>query len=144
MKVLYIICSAYIQFNFVCFAEIPIIIIGNKSDKTEDRQVPREKGQFLAINEGTQFMEVSAKNNECVYDCFSQLIKKVIMMQNSCSSKTERSQTIRLEATTSRIYSQLYSSDSLGLPPTRLSMISESGSHPPEVVHSSPLTYLCC
>ena len=106
--------------------------------------MPREQGQFLAINEGTQFMEVSAKNNECVHECFTQLIKRVIMMQNSCSSKTDRSQTIRLEATTSRIYSQFYNSDSLGLPPDRLSVISESGPHPPEVVHASPLTYLCC
>ncbi|KAI6652786.1 Ras-related protein Rab-13 [Oopsacas minuta] len=132
--------------------DLPIIIIGNKLDKNEDRKVPRERGQVLAINEGTQFMEVSAKNNDGVHACFMQLIKKIIMMQNNCSGKSDRSPTIRLEATASRIYSQIYDSESVslessqGLRRSRLYTISESGIEEPVAVamHSSPMADLCC
>ena len=59
----------------------------------KERKVPRERGQVLAINEGTMFMEVSAKNNKCVESCFTEVIKRIIYLEsmNSTYSRSSRS-----------------------------------------------------
>ena len=47
-----------------------IIIIGNKSDLEEKRQVSTEEGQRFAKEEGLVFLETSAKSSENVEDAF--------------------------------------------------------------------------
>ena len=90
-------------------------------------------------------MEVSAKENICVHDCFVELIKRIIMMEHSFSARSERSPTIRLEATNSRVYSQMYNSESVSLAGPRMSGIcEESPQQQPSHKDSSPMADLCC
>lgn len=51
--------------------KIPVVIIGNKSDLTEERQVETHEGQELARKFHCSFMETSAKSGENVKDAFS-------------------------------------------------------------------------
>lgn len=44
--------------------EVPIMIVGNKKDESQKREVSAELGQKLATNWGCGFIETSAKNNE--------------------------------------------------------------------------------
>jgi hypothetical protein len=43
------------------------MLVGNKADLEESRQVPRELGQAQADRLGIQFMETSAKSDSGVY-----------------------------------------------------------------------------
>ena len=57
----------------------PIIVIGNKSDLDDKRQVSYEEGKNFAKNKGYNFYETSAKTgeniNEAFNDIFEQLFK---------------------------------------------------------------------
>ena len=57
----------------------PVIIVGNKIDLEDKRQVTTEEGEEFAKNHGYNFFEVSAKTGknvkEAFYDIFEQLYK---------------------------------------------------------------------
>ena len=57
----------------------PVIIVGNKIDLEDKRQVTTEEGENFAKNHGYNFFEVSAKTGknvkEAFYDIFEQLYK---------------------------------------------------------------------
>ena len=53
--------------------EIPIYLIGNKSDLEESRVIQREDGENLAKQFGTKFYETSCKTGEGVEKCFNDL-----------------------------------------------------------------------
>ena len=56
---------------------VPIVIVGNKCDLKEDRDVTFEEGKQLADKWGCPFYEASAKekiNNEV---CFFQLVREI-------------------------------------------------------------------
>ena len=46
------------------------ILVGNKSDLVEQRQVSKERGKQLADSFGIPFIETSAKNNENIEKLF--------------------------------------------------------------------------
>ena len=46
------------------------ILVGNKCDLNERRQVPKEKGKQLADSYGIPFLETSAKSNENIEKLF--------------------------------------------------------------------------
>ena len=46
------------------------ILVGNKCDLIEKRQVPKEKGKQLADSYGIPFLETSAKSNENIEKLF--------------------------------------------------------------------------
>ena len=54
------------------------ILIGNKSDLEEDREISKEEGQAFANRNGMQFMETSAKMNTNVDEAFQALGKLMI------------------------------------------------------------------
>ena len=62
-------------------SKIPIIIVGNKADLVESREVSYEEGEIFAKNYGFHFYEVSAKTGmnvkEAFDDIFEQLYKKL-------------------------------------------------------------------
>lgn len=47
---------------------IPKVVVGNKCDLEEKREVTREEGQRMADNYGATFFEISAKTNVNVYE----------------------------------------------------------------------------
>ncbi|KAK5971013.1 GTP-binding protein Di-Ras3 [Trichostrongylus colubriformis] len=55
-------------------SEVPIMLVGNKSDDQERREVTRETGAKLAAKWGTGFIETSAKNNNNITELFQQLL----------------------------------------------------------------------
>jgi len=55
-------------------SSVPIVLVGNKSDLHNERQVSVEKGKKLAEEMKAFFLETSAKENQNVGDIFSKLI----------------------------------------------------------------------
>jgi small GTP-binding protein len=60
---------------------VPLIIVGNKSDLVEERQVSTENGEELAQRQGLIFLETSAKTNTNIEAAFERLSKKLIEME---------------------------------------------------------------
>ncbi|KJH41879.1 hypothetical protein DICVIV_12145 [Dictyocaulus viviparus] len=50
------------------------MLVGNKSDDEERREVTTETGSKLASKWGTGFIETSAKNNDNITELFQQLL----------------------------------------------------------------------
>merc|ERR1719150_2255282 len=62
---------------------IPLILVGNKCDLTDEREVTKEEATRLAENEWeVPFFETSAKTNINVEACFHQLIREIKKSKN--------------------------------------------------------------
>ena len=61
--------------------KIKIIMLGNKVDLADERQVPLEEARAFAQQRGYYYMEVSAKTNanNCVMKAFQELVKSVLV-----------------------------------------------------------------
>ena len=57
------------------------ILVGNKCDLNDKRQVPKIKGQQLADSYGIPFLETSAKSNENINKLFEDSTKAFIEKQ---------------------------------------------------------------
>ena len=77
------------------------ILIGNKSDLEESREVTKEEGQAFAKANNMQFMETSAKMNTNVSEAFEALAK-IIMEFNSDknvkNNRDERKKSIKVSS----------------------------------------------
>lgn len=60
-----------------CKEDIKIILLGNKIDLEDKREVPSEEGANFAAENGYMFMETSCLQNKYVADCFETLIEIV-------------------------------------------------------------------
>lgn len=56
---------------------IPIVIVGNKRDKYQERQVSTEEAKMLASQLGCEFHETSAKNGTNVEAAFKSLVRLI-------------------------------------------------------------------
>jgi GTPase KRas protein len=56
---------------------VPIVLIGNKSDLFDDREVTPEEGEAMARRWGVPFYETSALTGEHVKDAYQQLIREI-------------------------------------------------------------------
>mmetsp|Transcript_13887 Transcript_13887/g.21647 ORF Transcript_13887/g.21647 Transcript_13887/m.21647 type:complete len:141 (+) Transcript_13887:167-589(+) len=54
-----------------------IVLVGNKCDLTDKRQVSTEEAQELAGYYGIPYLETSAKNNICVEESFTTMSRKI-------------------------------------------------------------------
>lgn len=57
--------------------EVPILLVGNKSDLTEERSVSFEEGEKLAKQFNCQFLETSAKQGINVDRAFFDLVRRI-------------------------------------------------------------------
>lgn len=55
----------------------PIIIVGNKRDQFNDREVTTEEGRVLAQHLGCEFFETSARLNQNVEPAFKALVRQI-------------------------------------------------------------------
>lgn len=55
----------------------PIVIVGNKRDQGNDREVSMEEGRALAQQLGCEFFETSARLNQNVEQAFRQLVRMI-------------------------------------------------------------------
>jgi small GTP-binding protein len=62
---------------------VPLIVVGNKCDLIEKRQVPTETGEELGQKQGIIFLETSAKTNTNIDAAFEELSKKLVEHENS-------------------------------------------------------------
>lgn len=68
--------------------KVPVVLIGNKSDLVDQRQVSTESGKELAQFFNCPFLETSAKKREFVEEAFYQLVREIRKDQaRSLSSK---------------------------------------------------------
>lgn len=69
--------------------DMVIILVANKSDLDQSREVEREEGKGFAETEGLCFMETSALQNLNVEEAFLQMITKIhdIISQKSLEAK---------------------------------------------------------
>ena len=58
------------------------ILIGNKCDLEQEREIQFEEGQAFANRNGMQFVETSAKNNTNINEAFEALAKLMIQFSN--------------------------------------------------------------
>ena len=57
--------------------DMVVVLVGNKSDLSESREVSLEEGRNLAETEGLFFMETSALQNLNVEEAFLRMITKI-------------------------------------------------------------------
>ncbi|KAJ3433229.1 ras-like protein rasd [Anaeramoeba flamelloides] len=57
--------------------EVPMIIVGNKNDLENERQVSQEEGRDLAKSFNCPFMETSAKTRTNVEESFFELVREI-------------------------------------------------------------------
>jgi len=56
---------------------VPFVLVGNKCDLQDDREVPMERGQSLAKDLGCPFLEASAKTRTHVVESFEALVREI-------------------------------------------------------------------
>jgi GTPase KRas protein len=56
---------------------VPIVIVGNKKDYYNGREVSTEEGKMLADSLGCDFFETSAKTNSNVENCFKSVVRHI-------------------------------------------------------------------
>lgn len=67
---------------------IPIVIVGNKRDLYNNREVSTDEGKMLAQRMGCDFYETSAKQNANVEAAFKSLVRGVKVAKNGGDSST--------------------------------------------------------
>ncbi len=60
--------------------KLPIVLVGNKSDLVNDRVVSRNEALDFARESKVKYMEISAKTNENVTECFLTLTRMMMEM----------------------------------------------------------------
>ena len=69
--------------------DVLIILIGNKCDCEEGREITTKEGIDFANKYGMKFFETSARNNINVSEAFQMLVR--LLIENSIQNKNERS-----------------------------------------------------
>ena len=67
------------------------ILIGNKCDLTDDREIQSDEGKAFALRNGMEFMETSAKMNTNVTEAFETLGKLMIEFNSKSNNLTQNS-----------------------------------------------------
>ena len=65
------------------------ILLGNKCDLNDDREIQTEEGQAFAIRNGMEFMETSAKMNTNVSEAFETLGKLMIDFNSKVNNNSQ-------------------------------------------------------
>ena len=73
------------------------ILIGNKSDLEEKREIQKDEGEAFAMRNGMQFIETSAKNNTNVSEAFEALAKIMVYSSNKRNAIKNEKKNIKVE-----------------------------------------------
>ena len=66
------------------------ILIGNKCDLTDDREIQSDEGKAFALRNGMEFMETSAKMNTNVTEAFETLGKLMIEFNSKSNTTSQK------------------------------------------------------
>ena len=58
--------------------DVEKMILGNKCDMEEQRQIPKERGESISRDNGITFLETSAKNNINIEEAFMQISERIL------------------------------------------------------------------
>ena len=72
------------------------ILIGNKCDLEEEREISKDEGEAFAMRNGMQYIETSAKINTNVNEAFEALSKIMIEYYSKKSSANNENKTIKM------------------------------------------------
>jgi small GTP-binding protein len=72
--------------------EMPLVLIGNKCDLEDQREVPKEKGEQWAKDRRSPFFEVSAKINHNVNECFIAVVKEINTWRDAHPDKAAKAE----------------------------------------------------
>ena len=67
--------------------KVVVILVGNKCDLEEKRQVSKEEGEQLAQELNLPFFECSAKENKNINEAFNGLVAKLIINYQNVEGK---------------------------------------------------------
>jgi GTPase KRas protein len=67
--------------------EVPFVLVGNKCDLEQDREIPYEKGQKLAQDLKCPFLEASAKTRHNVVEAFETLVREIKKFRNKTQTE---------------------------------------------------------
>jgi len=76
---------------------IPCVLVGNKCDLTEDREVQAATGQALATEFGWKFLEASAKTKNNVVEAFEEIVRSIRVYRNGNGKDSSSEQTAQVE-----------------------------------------------
>ena len=65
-----------------CKNDIKVILIGNKIDLEDNREVTTEEGYDFALQNGYMFIETSCLTNENIYDALEAIIYETFLIKN--------------------------------------------------------------
>ena len=71
--------------------DFPIILLGNKCDLENERQVQREEGEQIAIEKGIKFLETSNKEGINIKESVKELVDMILKNKKSNSDKNIKS-----------------------------------------------------
>jgi len=77
--------------------QVPFVLVGNKCDLEDSREVSKEKGSELAHKLKCKFLETSAKDRVNVSECFFELVKDIqkYRLAHAPKEHTEAKPTVR-------------------------------------------------
>eukprot|EP01130_Rhizamoeba_saxonica_P005226 TRINITY_DN2096_c0_g1_i1.p1 TRINITY_DN2096_c0_g1~~TRINITY_DN2096_c0_g1_i1.p1 ORF type:complete len:211 (-),score=59.14 TRINITY_DN2096_c0_g1_i1:53-643(-) len=73
--------------------DVPFVLVGNKCDLVEQREVPTEKGQSLANELNCPFLEASAKTRQNVVEVFEAIVREIKTKRNDDVSSATSGET---------------------------------------------------
>lgn len=71
--------------------DVPLLLVGNKCDLNNERQVPREEAEAMAKRLGCSYVETSAKNNIEIEAAFAGLVNNCVSQRIAIAKKIEKS-----------------------------------------------------
>ena len=73
--------------------DVCVILVGTKSDLSDERVVSTEEGRKLAESEGIKFFETSAKENLNIDEAFLELVKDINVVLSKKKNDTQVTRT---------------------------------------------------
>ena len=80
--------------------DFPVILLGNKCDLENERQVQREEGEQIANEKGIKFLETSNKNGKNIKESVKELVDMILKKKHSNSDEDIKS--VKLDRKTLR------------------------------------------
>lgn len=68
--------------------QVPLVVVGNKTDLHMERVIPFEQGKKLADSWNGAFQEASAKHNQSVTDIFTSIIYQIEKAEGNIKEKS--------------------------------------------------------
>jgi GTPase KRas protein len=92
-------------------SKIPIVLIGNKCDLEENRQVTTAEGSELAKSWGAPFRETSAKARINVDECWFDLVREVRACGDANPKERKKKKKLNFRALTDKLPNQIVGKD---------------------------------